>query len=198
MVQCKCSLGGTGGGGRRWLTDNGGAQERNQHYVVHIEIFLAKAFSMSVSDDDDEMLLVLFPPCGHLRTDHCSRAFDGIVPPHFYGVMAKTELGCEVLQEKGHFAEFAHFIRQHGLESEDRDLIIKLKSVLWAVVSYIVFHLCLGVSELRCSYRGILALRKVVYPSWRTKRLFLPFSRSQSSLWCSPSEGTWCTCVHEL
>ena len=49
--------------------------------------------------------------------------------------MAKTELGCEVLQEKGHFAEFAHFIRRHGLESEDRDLILKLKSVLWAVVS---------------------------------------------------------------
>ena len=49
--------------------------------------------------------------------------------------MAKTELGCQVLQEKGHFAEFAHFIRRHGLESEDRDLILKLKSVLWAVVS---------------------------------------------------------------
>ena len=64
-----------------------------------------------------------------------ARAFDGIVPPHFYGVMAKTDLGCEVLQEKGHFAEFAHFIRRHGLESEDRDLILKLKSVLWAVVS---------------------------------------------------------------
>lgn len=64
-----------------------------------------------------------------------SRAFEGIVPPHFYGVMAKTELGCEVLQEKGHFAEFAHFIRRHGLESEDSEVILKLKSVLWAVVS---------------------------------------------------------------
>ena len=49
--------------------------------------------------------------------------------------MAKTDLGCEVLQEKGHFGEFAHFIRRHGLESEDQDLILKLKSVLWAVVS---------------------------------------------------------------
>ena len=69
------------------------------------------------------------------RSRHVCSAFDGIVPPHFYGVMAKTDLGCEVLQEKGHFGEFAHFIRRHGLESEDQDLILKLKSVLWAVVS---------------------------------------------------------------
>ncbi|KAI0775530.1 Rapamycin-insensitive companion of mTOR, N-term-domain-containing protein [Trametes elegans] len=91
--------------------------ERNLHYVVHIEVFLAKAFSQNPSEDDEDDVL----------------AFDGIVPPHFYGVMAKTELGCEVLQEKGHFAEFAHFIRRHGLESEDQEVIFKLKSVLWAV-----------------------------------------------------------------
>nr|VWP00964.1 Guanyl nucleotide exchange factor Sql2 [Ganoderma boninense] len=90
--------------------------ERNLHYVVHIEVFLAKAFSQNATEDEDDIL-----------------AFDGIVPPHFYGVMAKTDLGCEVLQEKGHFAEFAHFIRQHGSESEDQDLILKLKSILWAV-----------------------------------------------------------------
>lgn len=54
--------------------------------------------------------------------------------------MAKTELGCQVLSDKGHFAEFAHFIRQHGLESEDFDLITKLKSVLWAVVRGRVFN----------------------------------------------------------
>ncbi|CAL1712811.1 unnamed protein product [Somion occarium] len=92
--------------------------ERNQHYVVHIEVFLAKVFNfLPSSPDDDEDIM----------------AFDGIVPPHFYGVMAKTDLGCQVLQDKGHFAEFAAFIRQHGLESEDQDLILKLKSVLWAV-----------------------------------------------------------------
>ncbi|KAI0643109.1 Rapamycin-insensitive companion of mTOR, N-term-domain-containing protein [Trametes meyenii] len=91
--------------------------ERNLHYVVHIEVFLSKAFSQNASEDDDADVL----------------AFEGIVPPHFYGVMAKTELGCEVLQEKGHFAEFAHFIRRHGLESEDQEVILKLKSVLWAV-----------------------------------------------------------------
>lgn len=49
--------------------------------------------------------------------------------------MAKTDVGCQVLQDKGHFAEFAAFIRRHGLEGEDQDMILKLKSVLWAVVS---------------------------------------------------------------
>jgi hypothetical protein len=53
--------------------------------------------------------------------------------------MARTELGCQVLQEKGHFVEFAQFIKQHGLEKEDYDLILKLKSVLWAVVSQLVY-----------------------------------------------------------
>src|ERR1700733_2566885 len=64
------------------------------------------------------------------------RAFDGTVPQHFYGEMSKTELGCQVLQEKGHFNDFAHFIKQHGRESEDTDLIMKLKSILWTVVCF--------------------------------------------------------------
>jgi rapamycin-insensitive companion of mTOR len=68
------------------------------------------------------------------------RAFDGTVPPHFYGEMAKTELGCQILQEKGHFMEFSQFIRQHSHESEDTDLIMKLKSILWAVVRQILLY----------------------------------------------------------
>ncbi|KAN0087521.1 Rapamycin-insensitive companion of mTOR, N-term domain containing protein [Tylopilus felleus] len=90
--------------------------ERNTYYVVQVEIFLAKVFSSEAAEDDEDVL-----------------AFDGVVPPHFYGEMSKTELGCQVLSEKGHFAEFSHFIRQHGLESEDLELILKLKSILWAV-----------------------------------------------------------------
>ncbi|KAH8104684.1 Rapamycin-insensitive companion of mTOR, N-term-domain-containing protein [Cristinia sonorae] len=90
--------------------------ERNLHYVVYIEVFLSKAFNFTPSDDADDLV-----------------SFDGIVPPHFYGVMAKTDLGCQVLQEKGHFGEFVAFIRKHGLESEDQDIILKLKSVLWTV-----------------------------------------------------------------
>jgi rapamycin-insensitive companion of mTOR len=63
----------------------------------------------------------------------CS-VFDGTAPPHFYGELTKTAEGCRMLEEKGHFAEFAQFIRQHGLEAADKDVINKLKSILWAVV----------------------------------------------------------------
>ncbi|EDR13794.1 uncharacterized protein LACBIDRAFT_309182 [Laccaria bicolor S238N-H82] len=91
--------------------------ERNIYYVVQVEVFLAKVFNTSNLADEDEDLL----------------AFDGTVPPHFYGEMSKTELGCQILQEKGHFTEFSQFIRRHSNESEDTDLIMKLKSILWAV-----------------------------------------------------------------
>lgn len=69
------------------------------------------------------------------------------MPPHFYGEMAKSALGAQVLQEKGHFADFADFIRQHGLEDDDVELISKLKSVLWAVVSAysVIVHRALSV-----------------------------------------------------
>ncbi|GLB38352.1 putative rapamycin-insensitive companion of mTOR, domain 5 [Lyophyllum shimeji] len=89
--------------------------ERNIYYVVQVEVFLAKVFN-NVTDEEDDML-----------------AFDGTVPPHFYGEMAKTELGCQILQEKGHFTEFSQFIQKHSEESEDMELIMKLKSILWAV-----------------------------------------------------------------
>lgn len=90
--------------------------ERNIHYVVEIEVWLAKTMEFIPVDDEDDI-----------------PSFDGVVPPHFYGEMAKTELGCQVLHEKGHFSEFALFIRQHGHEKEDPELILKLKSILWTV-----------------------------------------------------------------
>ncbi|KAL1745112.1 Rapamycin-insensitive companion of mTOR, N-term-domain-containing protein [Schizophyllum fasciatum] len=88
--------------------------ERNIYYVVQVEIYLSKVFSDG-EDSPDKL------------------TFDGAVPPHFYGEMAKTDLGCQILQEKGHFCEFSQFIRRHGLEGEDVELITKLKSILWAV-----------------------------------------------------------------
>lgn len=89
--------------------------ERNIYYVVQVEVFLSKVFN-NITDEDEDVL-----------------AFDGTVPAHFYGEMAKTELGCQILQEKGHFTEFSQFIRKHSHESEDTELIMKLKSILWAV-----------------------------------------------------------------
>ncbi|KAF8349461.1 Rapamycin-insensitive companion of mTOR, N-term-domain-containing protein [Amanita rubescens] len=91
--------------------------ERNIYYVVHVEVFLSKSFQGGILADEDEDMM----------------SFEGIVPPHFYGEMSKTELGCQVLQEKGHFSDFSQFIRQHGHEDMDAEIIMKLKSTLWAV-----------------------------------------------------------------
>ena len=63
--------------------------------------------------------------------------FDGSVPLHFYGELVKTAEGRMILEAKGHFQEFADFIRAHGMEDEDLELIAKLKSVLWAVVRHV-------------------------------------------------------------
>ncbi|KAF8631052.1 hypothetical protein AX15_002660 [Amanita polypyramis BW_CC] len=91
--------------------------ERNIYYVVQVEVFLARAFQGGIlADEEDDM-----------------SPFEGTVPPHFYGEMSKTELGCQVLQEKGHFSDFSQFIRQHGYEDLDAEIIMKLKSILWAV-----------------------------------------------------------------
>ncbi|TIB81103.1 hypothetical protein E3Q22_01432 [Wallemia mellicola] len=90
--------------------------ERNANYVVLIEVYLSHALGMSAFDNSDANI-----------------SFDGTVPSHFYGELTKTYEGCELLAEKGHFGEFAEFIRRHGLENRDGDLINKLKSVLWAV-----------------------------------------------------------------
>src|SRR4051794_3728530 len=95
------------------------------------------------------------------------REFDATVPPHFYGEISKTDLGCRVMNEKGHFAEFAQFIRQHGLENEDSDLIMKLKSILWAVVCALLEYFTAYIKL----FRVILGLLKVVSCFWRKKRL---------------------------
>jgi hypothetical protein len=94
---------------------------------------LSKVFGSTPVDEEDEAMFDIFI----LRSNTHSlfgRLTDSIVPPHFYGVMAKTELGCRVLAEKGHIPEFVQFINKHGLESDDEEIILKLKSALWAVV----------------------------------------------------------------
>lgn len=84
--------------------------------MVLIEVYISHALGMSSFDQSEEAI-----------------TFDGTVPSHFYGELTKTYEGCEFLAEKGHFADFAEFIRRHGFENSDTDLISKLKSVLWAV-----------------------------------------------------------------
>jgi hypothetical protein len=93
-----------------------------------------------MADEDEDMVYVSEKTLCYILIS-VIRSFEGIVPPHFYGEMSKTELGCQVLQEKGHFSEFSQFIRQHSHEDLDAEIIMKLKSILWAVVSWVCEHI---------------------------------------------------------
>ena len=55
------------------------------------------------------------------------------MPLHFYGELTKTAEGCRILEEKGHFDEFTQFIVACKDKDEDLEIIVKLKSCLWAV-----------------------------------------------------------------
>ena len=109
--------------------------ERNQRYVVEVEVMLADFFSIYRKSSSATNVANGPSASSSLSSTTPDPAQDGVVPPHFYGELAKTPEGCRILQQKGHFAEFAHFIRQHGAEASDSELINKLKSVLWAVGS---------------------------------------------------------------
>jgi hypothetical protein len=57
----------------------------------------------------------------------------GVVPPHFYRELARTAEGCKLLEQSGHFSEFAWTIRDFRLEEEDYEVLLKVKGCLWAV-----------------------------------------------------------------
>ncbi|CAG8523548.1 7861_t:CDS:10 [Ambispora leptoticha] len=96
-------------------------QSRNQYYVTQLEVLLATALKLDgdngkVEEDDIKM-----------------QTFDGTTPPHFYGELAKTDEGCQLLRDSGHFREFARFVKENGMERSDQSIISRLKSVLWAL-----------------------------------------------------------------
>jgi len=91
--------------------------ERNENYVTEIEVYLSRELNYNPMEDEVDDSL----------------NFEGTAPRHFYGEIAKTEFGCQILHEKGHFGEFAGFVRAHGFECDDFEIIHKLKSILWAI-----------------------------------------------------------------
>ncbi|KAG5949801.1 hypothetical protein E4U53_005754 [Claviceps sorghi] len=99
---------------------------RNDSYVAVIEASLARAFL--ADPDDSSHRISLFD-----GTDAEADFHDSHVPPHFYRELTRTREGCKLLSDKGHFEEFAATIREHGMQSEDPELIVKVKACLWAV-----------------------------------------------------------------
>ena len=94
-------------------------ENRNFEYVVTLELQMAR-----------ELAIGSLPHTGEGVT---KSSFDGRAPPHFYGELVKTEEGCDILDHSEHFAVFVDYIREHGLEDVDSEIIGRLKSCLWAV-----------------------------------------------------------------
>ncbi len=94
---------------------------RNDTYVVRVEASLMRAFTD-------------FPERQQQSHEEAPEPRDyGTVPPHFYRELTRTEEGCKLLEQKGHFDEFVATIRDCGMEDEDAEIILKVKGCLWAV-----------------------------------------------------------------
>lgn len=94
---------------------------RNDAYVGLVEASLSRAYvdqprrSSFIIDDFVDMQDI------------------GLVPPHFYRELARTREGCKLLEQSGHFYDFASTIREFKLDEEDPEVLLKVKGSLWAV-----------------------------------------------------------------
>jgi hypothetical protein len=57
----------------------------------------------------------------------------GLAPPHFYRELARTQEGCKLLKQSGHFYEFSSTIRDFHLDEDDPETLIRVKACMWAV-----------------------------------------------------------------
>ena len=94
---------------------------RNDSYVGLVEAALSRAYV-------DQPRRSSFAP-----EDLVDMQDIGVVPPHFYRELARTAEGCKLLEQSGHFNDFAWTIRDFRLEEEDHEVLLKVKGCLWAV-----------------------------------------------------------------
>lgn len=99
---------------------------RNDTYVHVIEASLAKSFFMDSEEQTNRT--GLFD-----ENDADPDFHESHVPPHFYRELTRTQEGCKLLRDKGHFEEFASTINSYGMQSADPELLTKVKGCLWAV-----------------------------------------------------------------
>lgn len=97
---------------------------RNDSYVNTVEASLARAFAEG-QDEPTNRISIL--------DDEPDAEADPHVPPHFYRELTRTEEGCKLLEQKGHFLEFANTIRDYGMQADDTELMTKVKGCMWAV-----------------------------------------------------------------
>ncbi|KAI0526669.1 Rapamycin-insensitive companion of mTOR, N-term-domain-containing protein [Xylaria bambusicola] len=98
---------------------------RNDTYVSLIEASLARSFFEGTDDHSNRLSMYEDVDVDGDQDSH--------IPPHFYRELTRTKEGCQLLEDKGHFLDFASTIRDHGMQSDDLELITKVKGCLWAV-----------------------------------------------------------------
>lgn len=97
---------------------------RNDSYVNWVEASLARAFADTQDEPTNRLSLL---------NDEPDAEADPHVPPHFYRELTRTEEGCKLLEQKGHFLEFASTIREFGMQADDPEVMTKVKGCMWAV-----------------------------------------------------------------
>ncbi|KAG0742053.1 hypothetical protein G6F57_008738 [Rhizopus arrhizus] len=103
----------------------------NQNYVTQLELSLARALINS----PDKKTINPFEERTDSENDfEMLQPGDGFTPPHFYGELTKTEEGCTLLRQKGHFQLFANYVRKFSAEKTDSgESLSQLKAILWAL-----------------------------------------------------------------
>ena len=94
---------------------------RNDKYVMLVETSLFRAFSR----DSERPRSALEDPIEFQQI--------GTAPPHFYRELARTEEGCKLLRESGHFKEFVATIRSSWAVENEPETLLKVRGCLWAV-----------------------------------------------------------------
>ena len=98
---------------------------RNDSYVLLVEASLARALAdVPMERTQQHPSAADEPP---------ERQELGLVPPHFYRELTRTNEGCRLLEQKGHFDEFAAVIQESAMEDADAETVLKVKGCLWAV-----------------------------------------------------------------
>jgi rapamycin-insensitive companion of mTOR len=94
---------------------------RNDTYVTLVEASLARAYIDQASQK------------GTFNDELEDINGIGLLPPHFYRELARTEEGCRLLRQSGHFYDFASCVRDFKMDEEDTEALTKAKGCLWAI-----------------------------------------------------------------
>ena len=94
---------------------------RNEKYVTLVEASINRGFMHEPERK------------GAASDENVEKQQLGIVPPHFYRELTRTEEGCQLLRESGHFEEMVSTIKDFWAVEDNAETILKVKGCLWAV-----------------------------------------------------------------